>query len=162
MSGRIRLLAGVVLAVLILAQICSATSIAVPSEQPTIQAGIDAAMAGDTVVAAPGTYTENIDFLGKRLVVKSELGAESTIIEAADPGLSVVSMISGEPIGTELIGFTVQNSNNTGIRCRDCSPRIAGNIVRYNSGEGDDGGGIGCLRTTGAVIEHNVVHDNYA
>jgi len=129
---------------------------------PTIQAAIDAANDGDTILAGAGVYPENIDFLGKRLVVQSESGAESTTIEAADPGLSTVTMTNGEPMGTALIGFTVQGSNNTGIRCHDCSPRIAENIIRYNSGTGDNGGGIGCLRTTGAVIEYNIIHDNYA
>jgi hypothetical protein len=37
----------------------------VPANQFTIQAGINAANCGDTVLVAPGKYVENINFGGK-------------------------------------------------------------------------------------------------
>ena len=53
-----------------------AAIINVPADQPTIQAGINAAVNGDTVLVAPGTYIENIDFIGKAITVKSSGGRE--------------------------------------------------------------------------------------
>lgn len=37
----------------------------VPCDQPTIQAAINAAGDGDTVLVAPGTHRENITFMSK-------------------------------------------------------------------------------------------------
>ena len=57
----------------------------VPDDYETIQAGINVACEGDTVLVAPGTYTgqhnRDIDFLGKNLVLLSEGGPEVTIVD---------------------------------------------------------------------------------
>ena len=49
----------------------SAAIIHIPSDQPTIQAGIDVSVDTDTVLVTPGTYTENINFSGKNILVTS-------------------------------------------------------------------------------------------
>ena len=58
-----------------------ADTINIPADYPTIQEGIDAAVNGDTVLVAPGTYVENIDFIGKAITVTSKHGASVTTID---------------------------------------------------------------------------------
>ncbi len=48
-----------------------------------IQPAILHAVPGDEIVVHPGTYYENLDFLGKDLYLHSSAGAESTIIDGS-------------------------------------------------------------------------------
>jgi hypothetical protein len=78
-----------------------------------IQAGIDAADDGDTVLVAPGEYviTEPITFRGKAITVKSEAGPEQTIIRMGTPADtnrgSVIVFENNETVASVLDGFTI-------------------------------------------------------
>lgn len=84
------------------------TTITVPADQPSIQAGIDAAANGDTVMVAPGTYFENLNFNGKLITVTSSDGPATTIIDGG--GLGPVAIFdTNESANSVLNGFTLQN-----------------------------------------------------
>ncbi len=109
-------------------------------DAPTIQAAIDAAADGDTVLLAAGTYTgdgnRNLSFLGKAILVTSESGPDATIIDCeSSPGNnhSGFDFSLGEDTTSVLDGVTVTGASKGGIRCvygsspviRDCT--ITGN-----------------------------------
>jgi hypothetical protein len=118
------------------------TTIRVPTDQPTIQAGIDAAVNGDTVLVAAGTYVERINFLGKAITVVSESGAGATTIDGRRGGV-VVTFDSGEGRTAVLRGFTVTNGggfSGGGVAVSNASPTIESNVITGNTG--CDGVGI--------------------
>jgi hypothetical protein len=86
----------------------------VPADQPTIQAGIDAATPGDEIVVGPGTYLESIDFLGKAITVRSVLDDPAMTIIDGTGSCHVVQCVSGEGPETILEGFTITGANACG------------------------------------------------
>jgi hypothetical protein len=126
------------------------TIINVPADQKTIQAGIDAANAGDTVLVAPGLYVENIDFMGRAITVTSSEGPAKTIIDGrANSALATVRFHSGESRDSVLSGFTVQNgggaagegfgdSNAGGMFFYASAPTIQNNVITSNACYGID------------------------
>jgi hypothetical protein len=72
----------------------------VPAQYSTIQAAVSAAVDGDEVRVAPGTYTgggnKNIDLHGKDLRVLGEGGPEATIIDCQWDGRAF-NLEHGEP-----------------------------------------------------------------
>jgi hypothetical protein len=138
--------------------------IRVPLDTPTIQGAIDVAAAGDSVLVAPGTYVENINFHGKAITVESEQGAQATIIDGNLAG-PVVTFTSGEGRASILRGFTLQRGDASGqvlegggVRIDGSSPIIQANIITNNRAC-DSGAGIDADFSS-ALIEGNYVTNN--
>lgn len=152
-------------AVLASGTLIHAAVINVPADQPTIQDAIDIAQNGDTVLVAPGTYLENINFSGKSITVKSSNGYKVTIIDGGHSN-SVVTFDSGEGRKAVLHGFTIQNgeANSStdfeggGISISNASPTITGNIVKHNNAV-NGGGGI-AVQFSSALVQGNLVENN--
>jgi predicted outer membrane repeat protein len=123
----------------------SAAIINVPDDYRTIQAGIDAASSGDTVLVADGLYVENIIFpLGTDIIVKSENGPEVTTINGNHAG-SVVTFNNGEWADWVLDGFTLKDgyaAEGGGIHSIDSSPTIINCTISDNTAYEGSGGGI--------------------
>src|SRR5438270_3390156 len=100
----------------------------VPADQPTIQAGINAAVNGDIVLVSPGTYYEQINFNGKAIKVTSSGGPQITIIDASQSYGATVTFSSGETAKSILSGFTVQNGAPQ-VSISSSSPTIQGNVI---------------------------------
>ncbi len=155
-------------AVLSSAGICAAATIHVPGDFPSIQEGIDAAVDGDTVLVADGTYTgdgnREIDFGGKAVVLVSENGPEATIIDCADTLVIFENGFyfhSGEDTNSVVQGFTIRNGHRDrggGIFCESSSPKIRGNVIENCASE-INGGGI-FLSGSSALILDNTISGN--
>ncbi|MFC1898617.1 C10 family peptidase [Candidatus Cloacimonadota bacterium] len=121
----------------------------VPNQHNDIQSAIEQAEDGDIIIVSPGTYFENINFLGKKIKVAScyylgqnEDFINTTIINGNQNG-TVVTFNNGEDFRSSLEGFTITGGLNQyaggGIRCYYSTPKllnlkITGNEANYGSG----------------------------
>ncbi len=147
----------------------SATIIHIPADQPTIQAGIDAAVDADTVLVQPGTYTENINYNGKNITVASlflttqdTTCISQTVIDGNQSG-SVVTFESGEDSTAVLCGFTITNGygdeDGGGICCRSSHPSLRNLTISDNSAF-DNGGGIFLYFSSAKLVNVNLNNNN--
>ena len=151
-----------------LAAAAGANTLDVPAQYPTIQAAIVAAQPGDTVLVAPGTYVETIDFLGKGITVQSSGGAAVTTIDGNGGG-SVVRFMSHETAASVLRGFTITGGTGSafgpfpyqvggGVRIDSSSPVIRECTITGNQAA-DYGGGI-CIISGSALVEDCTLSEN--
>ncbi len=143
---------------LLAAQPLAAATIHVPADQPTIQAGIDAAVAGDTVLVDCGIYYEHDILMKSGVVLRSETGdANCVTIDAQQQGR--VLLCEDTDDATRIEGFTITGGYLTqedqlrggGIACISAATRIS--HCRFEQNEAFWGGGGVYVAVSSAWIE---------
>jgi len=149
------------------------SEILVPNDMPSIQAALMMAAVRATIVVAPGTYPENIQFMGRDVVLRST--------DPADPGTVAATIIDGRRFDTVvtfsggetpdciLSGFTITNGRAhsfAGIRGCGTMATIENNVISGNTAIGGamfggfgSGGGLGYCA---GVVQNNVISNNSA
>ena len=110
----------------------SAAQIIVPTDFPTIQGAILAAIEGDEVLVLPGTYFEDVFFNGHNITVRGVAGPDATTISGSGAFHGTVRAVLGEDLNTLFEGFTV-TGGSTGFRCEGSHPRINNCVFTGNS-----------------------------
>lgn len=150
----------------------SAEIISVPWDQPTIQAGIDAASEGDTVMVAGGAYSgpgnNNIEFRGKGLLLTTDGNPIGVTIECSVDSLSRGFYVhEGEDQATIIDGFEIINGmpilpggSGGGMRCDGTSPTVRN--CTFSACGGYNGGAVACNDGAAPRFENCEFYNNSA
>ncbi len=146
----------------------TATNRLVPQQYATIQAAVDAAVAGDTVLITGGSYSETVNPLGKSILVSALVGSGDVLLSAPDNQRSI-RCISGETSacvirGIHFVSTSAKNVVSGGIHIANASPRVENcwiDGVKSAITIGSWGGAVdvvsGNPRFVNCLFEHNQV-----
>jgi hypothetical protein len=118
-------------AVLLAASAAAADVLKVPSEDyPTIQDAVNAAVEGDVVLVAKGTYAENVLLEGKSAIQLRGVGMP--VIDVEGVGSHGIELTGCTDVRIQ--GFEVRNAANDGIRISDSTDCHAFKCSLANNG----------------------------
>lgn len=158
----------VVLLLLVLAPFCGASTWTIKPDgtgsAPTIQAGIDLAAPGDTVLLVSGTYTGfgnvNVSFNGKAITVRSATGDPTDCIIDCEEGARGFAFFNYEGPTSILEGVTIINGAaygvfpdylGGGLSCFQASPTIIRCV--FSNCTGFAGGGASCYLSSATFTD---------
>jgi len=143
----------------------------VPDTYPQVQEAIENAIDGNKIVVTPGTYIENIRFMGKNIVLQSVDPTDSSVVANTildgDCWGSAVTFDGSETPDCILSGFTITNGFaragggicGNGTRATIENNHITNNFCYRIIPYGDFGAGIfGC----DGLLQNNIINNNFA
>jgi|GEM_PF-1212936 len=161
----VRIFRFVLLLILLSVTTSFAALINVPADQGTVQAGLNAASPGDTVLVATGTYYENITWPAvDGIVLTSSGGRENTIIDGSGSDRVITIEQNSVTTATVISGFTIQNGSSSymagGILLYDSSPTLTDLIVTNNTLTTSIGGNAIGMSDSQGEISHSIISYN--
>jgi len=119
-------------------------TIHIPDDYTSIQASVDAANPGDTIIVRDGMYAENVN-IGKSLILQTENGSASAIVQASDSNDHVFEVakyyvcINGFTVegatGSERAGIYLNNADHCNISGNDVLDNYYGVYSYYSSND---------------------------
>jgi hypothetical protein len=140
----------------------SAGIVRVPGDHPGVQAAIDSASAGDTILVRAGTYAENLVIRDKGpLTLLAEAGAEATILDGS--AKAPVVQIEDCRKGLTVLGFTLRNgyaeANGGGLVARR-SQVVLKNCRFIGNRADNSGGALSVLESPNYTVESCLFESN--
>lgn len=125
--------------------------IRVPMDEPTLQAALDAARTGDTILVAAGIYqgdgNRDISMPNKSITIRSESGPTATVFDCEGTAQENHYHMSFDSHSENIVvdGFTFRGaySNHGAVRCHSASPTFANCIFTDNQAT-TSGGAMRC------------------
>jgi hypothetical protein len=156
MCGSVPVLSGVLILFLVLWGSAAGTTINVPDGQPTIQAGIQAASAGDTVLVACGTYYEHNIIMKSGVCLRSETGGADCVTIDAESNGRVVYCGSVDSL-TTVMGLTITGGSSPygggGIACHAGCEATLRNLEISDNRADYGGGGLDVSLSSPRILD---------
>jgi hypothetical protein len=132
-----------------------AATIRVPEDQPTIQAGVSAAVQGDTVLVRCGTYSEHDIVVTASITLRSEIGDWDCVVIDGHRQGAIIHLAASD---VKIEGFTLRGGSaptGAGLHCNSHSGSVS--KCRFDNNEaifhGGTAGGVSLYKAHMSFVD---------